>query len=66
MKDMADAELLREFAERKSEQALGLLVSRYSGLVYSIALRRLGNVQLAQDVTQSVFLLLPRKAERIK
>jgi RNA polymerase sigma-70 factor, ECF subfamily len=66
MKDMADFELLREFAERKSEQAFGLLVSRYSGLVYSIALRRLGNVQLAQDVTQSVFLLLPRKAERIK
>jgi RNA polymerase sigma factor (sigma-70 family) len=40
-------------------------VSRYSGLVYSIALRRLGNAQLAQDVTQSVFLLLARKAGRL-
>ena len=62
---MTDLELLREYAERRSEEAFASLVSRYSGLVYSVAVRRLQNAQIAEEVTQAVFLLLARKARRV-
>lgn len=38
--------------------ALGLLYDRYAGLVYTIALRSLGDVASAEDLTQDVFLTL--------
>ena len=58
-----DAELLRLYAEESSEQAFGELVKRYVDLVYSAAIRRVGNdTQLAQDVAQTVFSALARKA----
>jgi RNA polymerase sigma factor (sigma-70 family) len=54
--------LLRAYVEEQSEAAFETLVRRYAGHVYAIALRRIGNPHLAQDVTQAVFLLLVRKA----
>jgi RNA polymerase sigma factor (sigma-70 family) len=58
-----DSELLRRYAESASEDAFAELVQRHIGLVYSAALRQLnGDVPLAQDVTQSVFTDLARKA----
>jgi RNA polymerase sigma factor (sigma-70 family) len=62
---MTDVELLREYAERRSEEAFASLVSRYSGLVFSVAARRVQNTQIAEEVTQGVFLLLARKARKI-
>ena len=58
-----DAELLRRYAEDKSEVAFAELVQRHLGLVYACALRRVGgNQQLAEDVAQQVFTDVARRA----
>ena len=58
-----DAELLRRYAEEKSEDAFAALVRRHIDFVYAAALRQArGNAALAQDVTQTVFTDLARKA----
>ena len=58
---MEDAQLLQEYANG-SESAFRKLVEKYINLVYSAALRRLENAQLAEDVVQTVFTALARKA----
>src|SRR5438445_8301945 len=65
MMDMEDSELLREFAERGSDAAFTTLVQRYADLVYSTALRQLRDPDLAQEVAQTVFCLLARKARSL-
>src|SRR5919108_6108366 len=61
-----DTQLLRRYAEDRSESAFGELVSRHIDLVYSAALRVVGGDRhLAQDVTQGVFVDLARKARRL-
>src|SRR5882724_769998 len=62
---MEDSELLREFAERDSDAAFTTLVQRYADLVYSTALRQLRDPDLAQEVAQTVFCLLARKARSL-
>jgi RNA polymerase sigma factor (sigma-70 family) len=59
---MEDRELLTAYVRDRSEEAFATLVSRYLDLVHSAALRQSGNSAQAQDVTQSVFLILARKA----
>jgi DNA-directed RNA polymerase specialized sigma24 family protein len=63
---MTELELLREYAEPRSEEAFASLVSRYSGLVYSVAVRRVQNAQIAEEVTQAVFLLLARPGHSLR
>lgn len=60
-----DWQLLRDYANRNSEEAFRALVDRYAALVYHAALRQTGNPQTAQDVTQAVFIALARKAGRL-
>lgn len=61
-----DSELLRRYARERSEDAFAELVQRQAGLVYFAALRQVGGDQLlAQDVSQSVFIDLARKAGQL-
>ena len=58
-----DRELLRRYAESRSETAFAELVERHVHLVYSAALRQVnGDAHLAQDVAQIVFTDLARQA----
>ncbi|HTV61954.1 MAG TPA: TIGR03435 family protein [Verrucomicrobiae bacterium] len=62
---MDDAELLREYADRNSEQAFRELVERHTDFVYSVALRQARNAPLAEEVTQAVFIALAQKARKV-
>jgi len=58
-----DTELLRCYANTNSEDAFAELVRRHVNLVFSAALRQVnGDAHLAQDVAQTVFTDLARKA----
>lgn len=58
-----DNELLLRYAEQSSESAFAELVRRHLGLVYHAALRQVdGDAHRAQDVAQTVFTDLARKA----
>ena len=62
MPELDDIELLAQYARHNSETAFTTLVERYVNLVYSTALRRVGNPQAAEEITQAVFIILARKA----
>src|SRR5450759_4060849 len=58
-----DSQRLASFARTNSEDAFAELVQRHVHLVYSAALRQVnGDAHLAQDVAQTVFTDLARKA----
>jgi len=61
-----DGQLLQKYTEERAEQAFGELVTRHIDLVFSAALRVVGGDRhLAQDVTQTVFADLARKARSL-
>jgi len=62
---MDDMALLREYVLRNSERAFSTLVSRHIDLVYSAALRHVGNHHNAEEITQAVFVILARKARSL-
>jgi RNA polymerase sigma factor (sigma-70 family) len=61
-----DLELLARYTRQHAEDAFAELVRRHLGLVYSAALRQVRSPQLAEEVSQSVFIDLARSAVRLK
>jgi DNA-directed RNA polymerase specialized sigma24 family protein len=59
---MEDRQLIQEYVTHHSEAAFCSLVNRYIHLVHGVAVRQTPDPQLADDVTQVVFILLARKA----
>lgn len=61
-----DSDLLRHYAEARSDDAFARIVNRHLPLVFSAALRLTsGNTHQAQDITQSVFTELALRASRL-
>jgi uncharacterized protein (TIGR03435 family) len=65
MPEMDDIELLAQYARDNSEAAFATLVTRHVNLVYSTALRSVGNPHAAEEITQAVFIILARKARSL-
>ena len=63
MHEKSDAQLLHEYADDGDEAAFREIVIRHTDLIYSSALRQMRSPDLAQDVAQSVFTDLARKAQ---
>jgi RNA polymerase sigma factor (sigma-70 family) len=66
MHDADDMELLREYDRQGSEAAFAALVQRHVNLVYSTAFRHVGIDAHAGEITQAVFIILARKAARLR
>ena len=62
MSNLSDQQLLLDYAEHRSELAFAELVRRHVDFVYSAALRMVRDPHFAEDVTQSVFIVLSDQA----
>ena len=62
---LGDPELLRRYAREASQEAFAELVRRHVDFVYATALRQAGSAARAEDVTQTVFIDLARKARAL-
>ena len=62
-----DSELLRRYADERSEAAFAELVARYVNLVYSAALREVaGDPASAENLSQAVFTELARQVAKLR
>lgn len=62
----SDPECLESWALHRDADGVQLLVERYLVFVHSSALRRTGDAAQAAEVTRAVFLVLARRARRLR
>src|SRR4029077_77318 len=62
---MNGTDLLAEFRATRAEAAFSELVRRYTNLVYSVAMRRVADMTLAQEATQIVFIRLAKTPPKL-
>lgn len=60
-----DSELVSAYAVKGSETAFRALVQRHVDLVFSTAMRQVGDAGMAEEITQNVFIALARKSPRL-
>ena len=68
MSDWDDHDLLAQYARGardRAEAAFAALAERHLNLVYSTALRSVGNAHAAEEISQAVFLILADKAGKL-
>src|SRR5689334_1218523 len=61
-----DWALLRAYARDRSHEPFARLSAKYSPMVFATALRRTRRRDLAEDVTQAVFIVLARRAGELR
>jgi len=61
-----DDNVLRRYIASGDRDALGELIQRYAGMVYSTARRQVRDRDLAEDVMQNVFVTFARRAREIR
>ena len=61
-----EQKLLADFVAKRCESAFERLVSLHVDMVYGCAFRRTGDKGTAEEISQNVFTILARKAQRLK
>src|SRR5882672_8955281 len=62
----SDRECPESWARHRDAESLQTLVERYLGFVHSSALRLTGSAAQAAEITRAVFLVLDRRARRLR
>lgn len=62
---MTPDEQLHLYATQRSQDAFSAVVNEYGPMVYQVARRQVKDAHLAEDITQAVFVLLARRADKI-
>jgi RNA polymerase sigma factor (sigma-70 family) len=65
MNGQSDISLLQSYAQTRDAQSFAELVRRHAGLVFAVARRLTGNPQDAEDIAQTCFMEMARKASSI-
>jgi RNA polymerase sigma factor (sigma-70 family) len=64
--NQTDRQLLKDFTDRKDEEAFAELVRKHGPMVLGVCRRMLRNQQDAEDTFQATFLVLARKAGSVR